>query len=146
MEDAILGSSTEIYSENALKDQTTQINTNDNGLPSFSLAPTDKAKKPILNIEIGIETLDKAPEQNEINTDLDSTGSFREKLPLDERVYDYEYIEPDSGLNDNLIPNDRGASFANIVQATVVETSARSVRDLSIGSKYLILQIMILYL
>ena len=39
-------------------------------------------------------------------------------------------------MSDNLIPNDREASFANIVQATVVETSARSVRDPSIGSKF----------
>lgn len=52
----------------------------------------------------------------------------------DDYVQNYEYIEPDN-FDPKLIPNDRGASFANIVQATVVETSARSVRDPSIGSK-----------
>ena len=70
--------------------------------------------------------------QNELDTDLDDTENIPKENAFD--YINYEYV-PDNGLIDNLVPNDIGASFANIVQATVVETSARSVRDRSIGSK-----------
>ena len=65
---------------------------------------------------------------------LDITNQFNDVIANQNEVIDYTY---DFDVSDNLIPNDREASFANIVQATVVETSARSVRDPSIGSKLL---------
>ena len=64
---------------------------------------------------------------------LDITNQFNDVIANQNEVIDYTY---DFDVSDNLIPNDREASFANIVQATVVETSARSVRDPSIGSKF----------
>ena len=73
---------------------------------------------------------------NEIKDKQDSREEIQSEIAFDydNYVQNYEYIEPDN-FDPKLIPNDRGASFANIVQATVVETSARSVRDPSIGSK-----------
>ena len=73
-------------------------------------------------------------DRNQVDTDVTNRESS-ERPELPDFDIQYEYIDSDNELNDNLIPNDRGASFANIVQATVVETSARSVRDPSIGSK-----------
>ena len=75
----------------------------------------------------------KSPETANRPKILDITNQFNDVIPNQNEVIDYTY---DFDVSDNLIPNDREASFANIVQATVVETSARSVRDPSIGSKF----------
>ena len=83
------------------------------------------------NIHIELDTNLNDIEDNQGNRD-DVTNDI--VFDYDNYVQNYEYIEPDN-FDPKLIPNDRGASFANIVQATVVETSARSVRDPSIGSK-----------
>ena len=75
----------------------------------------------------------KSPETANRPKNLDISNQFNDVIPNQNEVIDYTY---DFDVSDNLIPNDREASFANIVQATVVETSARSVRDPSIGSKF----------
>lgn len=117
---------------------------NNQVIPTDILDATDNTRRtPTTNqietkVSVEISTV-----RNELDRTVASIGGRKKPvLPGDDNFdfedYDiqFEYSEPDNGLNDNLIPNDRGASFANIVQATVVETSARSVRDPSIGSKY----------
>ena len=82
---------------------------------------------PNIHIELDGDNINNIEDNKEVATNGIA-------FDYDEYVQNYEYIEPDN-FDPKLIPNDRGASFANIVQATVVETSARSVRDPSIGSK-----------
>ena len=95
--------------------------------------PADKIRNPTVQDKGNKPILENFPsKQNELDTDLDDTENIPKENAFD--YINYEYV-PDNGLIDNLVPNDIGASFANIVQATVVETSARSVRDRSIGSK-----------
>ena len=95
--------------------------------------PTDEIKNPTVEDKDNKQILDNFPsKQNELDTVLDDTENIPKENAID--YINYEYV-PDNGLIDNnIIPNDIGASFANIVQATVVETSARSVRDRGIGS------------
>ena len=83
---------------------------------------------PNIHIELGRDNIEDSQDGKD-----DATNDIA--FDYADYVQNYEYIEPDN-FDPKLIPNDRGASFANIVQATVVETSARSVRDPSIGSKY----------
>ena len=140
LDDAITETSTTRYENNESEDTITKDNTGNKEEPNVDVHPDDRPRKPEVENEDETKKLENVPNaHNGLDIDLDNTENLiEEDIPKEEDVFDYvnyEYIEPDNSLIDNLIPNDRGASFANIVQATVVETSARSVRDPSIGSK-----------
>ena len=66
-----------------------------------------------------------------------STTGRKKNDDGEEGTFDVDYVNEiiDNDIIDNNDIIDGGASYANIVQATVVETSARSVRDPSIGSE-----------
>ena len=112
-------------------------NEENNILSSLIDFPEQRTKKPVVENEGDRKLLVHVPNIHiELNDNQDSRDDIPKDIAFDydNYVQNYEYIEPDN-FDPKLIPNDRGASFANIVQATVVETSARSVRDPSIGSK-----------
>ena len=127
------------------KESTSQGRNEENNILSSLIAfQEEQTKKPLAENEGDRKLLVHVPNihieldgnLNDINDIQDGRDDVPKDIAFDydNYVQNYEYIEPDN-FDPKLIPNDRGASFANIVQATVVETSARSVRDPSIGSK-----------
>ena len=141
IEDAITPSPT----VNSINDQSNELAQTGNKvesivIPNLITFPKESTEKPLAENDGDRKLLVHVPNIHiELDRDTDNQGGRGDEtneiaFDYDNYVQNYEYIEPDN-FDPKLIPNDRGASFANIVQATVVETSARSVRDPSIGSK-----------
>ena len=132
LEDAVVGSSTTKPQETS---QYTVLRNTGNGA-ILSTSRNIEGQKPSVNLEenkgpVKISTANILFAEVTDRTDGPISPSLSR---ITDEQYD-DYVDLINGINDNLIPHDREASFANIVQATVVETSARSVGDPSIGSK-----------